>query len=572
MNMEKVVPLKQLMDTVEGIINNCTKEELGEILREMAKKVPKDGRLHLLDQLYPYTKERRKEQPHEEKGLAEDLLEKVDQFMAALEMEMQNKEEPSYEDDYYDDEEGTFYAEFKNDLEDLFDKTNTAFDYKHFRSARTAYEKLFQVFGMEDEYGGGIRVYDLPKVDIGSSLTRYYRSVLETEPAQDRPEILYHKQQEYYEYGRGISLKNILDITPEELSQRDEFLSNWIEFLKIRDEKLADFYLREAVILKKGIEGIKTLALSEGCKRPRAYLDWLRELVKNRDFASAIEAGQGALQVLDKELPIYSAISDQVKIAAENLGREDLVEESIWNSFFAKPDLHHLLELRKYFSNKGHYLEIMNKASARINDYLKIKPPSIAEGPIEKDEAEKYASGSKITLAHAYLLSKDWEKALALAHIEKEYGWSYSDNPQGLIVSVFLAIILGEPVDNQSPNLKELFGNYVEGQVSYLYLEKRDLELKKIYSEYIPQSSLGQKEEDILDWCVSICEKRVNHIVGNQHRKSYDKAATLTVACSEVLKAKGKIAEATNLVSHIKIQFPRHRAFQDELSRALIKR
>ena len=156
-------------------------------------------------------------------------------------------------------------------------------------------------------------------------------------------------------------------------------------------------------------------------------------------------------------------------------------------------------------------------------------------------------------------------------------GWSYSDNPQGLILTAFLVIILGVPVDNLPPNLKELFENYVEGNISPLYGEgrygeKRDSELKNIYSEYLPKVSLGPEEEDILNWCIHICEKRVNYIVSGQHRKSYGKAATLTVACSEVLKAKGKTAEASNLVSHIRNQFPRHRAFQDELARALLKR
>jgi hypothetical protein len=64
---------------------------------------------------------------------------------------------------------------------------------------------------------------------------------------------------------------------------------------------------------------------------------------------------------------------------------------------------------------------------------------------------------------------------------------------------------------------------------------------------------------------VEVAHRRVDGIVGGQHRKSYDKAAVVTTACAEVLRLRGDRAAADSLVSEVRNRFPRHRAFQAEL-------
>jgi hypothetical protein len=56
--------------------------------------------------------------------------------------------------------------------------------------------------------------------------------------------------------------------------------------------------------------------------------------------------------------------------------------------------------------------------------------------------------------------------------------------------------------------------------------------------------------------------------VGNQHRRSYDKAARLTAACTETLLSQGKTEEAESFLHDARNRFPRHRAFQSELDTA----
>ena len=77
------------------------------------------------------------------------------------------------------------------------------------------------------------------------------------------------------------------------------------------------------------------------------------------------------------------------------------------------------------------------------------------------------------------------------------------------------------------------------------------------------------QQATLLAWCLEVAQKRTQAIVGGQHRKSYDKAAILTVACAEVLQLRGDRAAASGLVNETRTRFPRHRAFLTELTTAV---
>jgi len=68
---------------------------------------------------------------------------------------------------------------------------------------------------------------------------------------------------------------------------------------------------------------------------------------------------------------------------------------------------------------------------------------------------------------------------------------------------------------------------------------------------------------------LDVVRRRVDAIVRNQHRGSYDKAALLLAACAELLRVLGKAQEATALLDDIRQRFPRHRTFQTELQAAV---
>jgi hypothetical protein len=80
------------------------------------------------------------------------------------------------------------------------------------------------------------------------------------------------------------------------------------------------------------------------------------------------------------------------------------------------------------------------------------------------------------------------------------------------------------------------------------------------------------QQERFLAWCLDVSRRRAEAIVSNKYRKSYDKAANVTVACAEMLRLRGEPGEADRFVDDIRTRFPRHRAFQAELKAALKKK
>ncbi len=94
--------------------------------------------------------------------------------------------------------------------------------------------------------------------------------------------------------------------------------------------------------------------------------------------------------------------------------------------------------------------------------------------------------------------------------------------------------------------------------------------LERIYGECLPKVPLSQdKQAEFLSWCLEVAKLRVNAIVSNQHRGSYDKAAVLIAGCAEMLRLWGRDQEAEAILDDVRRGFPRHRAFQAELKAAV---
>jgi CBS-domain-containing membrane protein len=79
----------------------------------------------------------------------------------------------------------------------------------------------------------------------------------------------------------------------------------------------------------------------------------------------------------------------------------------------------------------------------------------------------------------------------------------------------------------------------------------------------------SEQQAALLGWCLDVARRRVEAIVGNQHRGSYDRAALLLTSCTEVLRLRGQAQEARRLLDDVRQQFQRHRAFQAELQAAV---
>ena len=583
LNQNKI-PLKTFWETVKQRLAAYSAEELRIILRAMAQETAPTGRHSFLERLAlpatdvaPVIAE-------------EELLVEIDDLNQEIEETMQNAdawEEERYEwGDHYDDEDSLGpYEKFIGPLTALFDQVEAAFDYGNLALAVKAYQKLFALVGQEDDYGRGVRGYDLSEVDIGEAGARYLRACYETTPVADRALTLYTQMQQVpRQLSRSrLLLNDLVQITPRPLPDRERFLADWIAHLRAQDAPSGsdnDAWLREAVWLDQGLQGLATLARTAGQKHPRAYLDWCAALAVKGRHQEILDAAQQALHTLPINMPIRAAIADYVYDAATRLNQPEAARCGRWEAFAAKPVLARLLDLWEVATHADERAALMQRALEYMQMYTKQSATGLGTAAWGGDALESKVQISKSVLAHAYLLAGEWDAAQQLAAEANVLGWTSSMSQQGLVVAAFLVLL----ADNPAPlptNLAQVWQWGLEHSVPFrnglgiwgaLSSGKGDLvtRLERIYATQFPQVHwAADQQAQALAWCLQVAHQRVDAIVGKQRRKSYHKAAILTVACAETLRLRGESAAARAFVDDVRGRFPRHSAFQREMKSAL---
>jgi hypothetical protein len=576
MSRSDTMSLKTFWETVERRLAACSGGQLRAILRSMAQEMPLTRRQTFLETL-----ERVQETGDalENALRQDDLLADVAHLAGALkavaELAGGRHGRPGREG--YDDQGSARpYAEFVEPLEALFDRAEAAFDYGHLPLARAAYQGLFEILRLQDSRGRGVSVSSLTGVDGGHAFARYLRAVYETEPLESRPQALFERMQPAARYGLvGLrpSLGALLRASPRPLPDREHFITDWIAFLRLQSGGAADAWLREAVRLSQGTEGLEMLARTEGRSRPRAYLDWFDALEEEDRLQDVFAAALEALQALPPTLPIRAAIADHLCAAAARLSDAEALHAGRWEAFLAQPLLSRLLDLWDAAPTEDKRTLWMRLAVAHVRDRLAHPPVHHIEVGWDADSTRGPVWVGTLVLAHGCLLAGEFDAARRLAEGGHVLGWSTGDNPQGLITSTFLVLLSGHSPDELPPNLAQVWqwgldsGTDSSSSAGAAPVRER---LKGAYAERFATASLSDgAQESLLSWCLDVAQRRVGAIVGGERRGSYGRVAVLTAACAEVLRLRGQAETATALAREMGDRFPGHRAFQTELRAAL---
>ena len=594
------MPLKAFWEALEKRLAACSADELRVILRGMAQATPPAQRHVFLEQLKP-AKGAAASRQH--KLSQDELLDDIDDLIQDIQAaagdgddgdeDAEDRDEydewgSDYGGGYYDDEDslGPHHV-FVEPLTALFERVRALFDQGNLALARDAYQKLFvEALQLEDEYGRGVRPEDLAGVDLGESRGRYLRAVYETATPKMRPHRLLGQMQQTRGWlaERRPTLTDLIEISPAPLPDQAPFLAAWIAALRKAKGADADAWLREAVRLAHGTAGLAELAQTEGKQRPRAYLDWFTALEAEGQHQTVLTEAQAALKTLPSKLPIRASIADHLCVAAEQLADGEALRAGRWEAFAAKPTLVRLLDLWDATPEGTARTRAMRRAAQHLTAYLAHPPRSdLAFQPWVEDQLEAPAWVDKSALSHAHVLAGDLGSAHELGAKQKVLGWSAGDNPQGLVVPLFLVLLSGKPLNALPSNLKTLWraalaisagadsdwelDDWAEADRTEPALQKR---LERLYAEHLPRLALSPAQQIVfINWCLEVTRTRVKAIVGDQHRRSYGKAARLTAACAEVLRLRGEAEAARAFVDELRERFPRHRAFQGELDTAM---
>jgi len=569
--MEHHLLLQAFWNAVEQRLAVCSAEELRAVVRALARATPSTQRQAFLNTMQLMTETTPAVPPA---PAPEELLVGI----AALADELRAAtEEAKGWDEYHEEDSLGPYAEYVAPLTALFNRTAAAFATGHMTLARTAYCNLFAALTYEDDYGRGVRAEHLPDVAVSEACARYLRAVYETEPSAQRPGGLFAAMLQVCGWLSDACpmLDDIIQISPQVLPDQEQFLLEWMAFLRTQSEPEADAWLREAVRLSQGTAGLETLARTEGVQRPRAYLDWCAALAAEGRQHAVLVAAHEALRTLPRARPIRAAVADYLCTAAMHLHDTANLRIGRWEAFVAKPTLARLLDVWEVTPAGAARTRQMSQAAQHVQDTL--TNPLGEETYVSADAIESPVWPDKTVLAHAYLLAGDWDAAYRLAMPEQVLGWSSSHNTQGLVVACCLVQMSGVLPGQLPPNLTQLWHWELQNSTGFVSWYSADageasllVRLQHTYMEFLPEVSLTREQQAaLLAWCLDVARRRVDAIVRNQHRGSYDRAALLLTSCTEVLRLRGQTQEARGLLDDIRQQFQRHRAFQAELQAAM---
>ncbi|HEX5752472.1 MAG TPA: hypothetical protein VFZ09_40075 [Archangium sp.] len=564
--------LTDFREAVDARLADCSPEQLRALLRLLASRVRPSERLAFLHSLRADPNAPASLHPH---SLLEDI--------SGLAQSLPDKAK-EWEDLWPENDSLGPYAEFLEPLTSLFQRALEASERGQHSLAREAYRALFSLLEYTDGQGRGPRPQHLSHVDFPEARARYLRAVyFSTPPAQRAPVLLEQLRslRQLLPHSPRPLVQEWLDLSSEPLPDFDVFLRDWSALLRPQEGPDADAWLREALRLSQGTRGLRELAFSEPSRHPRAFVDLLSALEREGPPLAVLTTAREALAVLPSSLPLRATVAGFLASAAGRLGQPGTVRSARWEAFVSQPTLSRLLDLRDTLPSESERPPLLLQAARHLEAVLqqpRAPSGSMAALPDAEDSLEVPAHVDRRLLAHAWLLAHDWEAAHALAARENALGWTFGDNPQGLVVPAFLVLLSGQSLSRLPRNVDALWRQALESGTRagawYSGGSRHDEALRerlaRAYAEALPALSLEPAERERLrEWCLELARERASAIVSRQHRRSYAKAAWLLAAAAEVLWLHGEQARGNLLLAGFREGFRRHRAFQAELDAAV---
>ena len=439
------------------------------------------------------------------------------------------------------------------DVDAFFERARDALLSGDYALAEKAYAALFEILAMGEESGhlpGNPDPEAMLETDLREARLSYLRAVYGAAAPAGRPARLLEVFQKHE--WRLLNLQQVMDAGIEPLPDMDRFLPGWIDLL--RETGCRHDLLREAVRLAGGVPALTDLARREGKQHPAAFVDWLQALEETGDYRAVREAAREGLAAVSPDYVIRARIAEGLRRAGERLGLPDDVLTGRREAFYADPTLDRFLDL---VSAAGPNREAEEEAAIARLRALLAKGAGVVH-PWDEETLASHASQS--LLVKVLLLTGRHGQAFALCGDKDVLGWSGGVNPKGLVVPFLLVLLAGGTA--AGPNLASLWNEATTGE----YGSNADRFRRAMDDVFRRLRLAGEEEEKYLAWCVAEAGRRVDAIVGGQHRHSYHKAAVLLAAAAEVLAGRQKKGEAAALIDRYHQKYHRHRAFRQELA------
>ncbi len=545
---------KPYLEAVKDYCEGLSKEELAETILQFAQEIPVSGRKDFIDKLESFMpKPVSKKKKKEHRSLEKKLLDKIEALKEEIEERTSAIEDGTYLDDhdwdydYYEEDPDYITGEQAEELEDIFLEVEQFFLDSQLETAGPLYGALFDLF---DEIGELESCFSSSSIDIREARARHCRCVYETSEPENRARAFFEAMGVYAGMNRSCLdlskekfplARDVIDSRPGDMDGWESFLPAWEKLLASCDTDRAAMLQMEAVNWLNGTEGVARLAKQWKADQPRGYLFWIQCVAENKDWKEVINVCQETLDVLPKN-SFREQASQYLEQAGKELGEDKYMLQGKRERFLSSPGEDNLLDL----------LEEAGTRNVRTGELEAI----LAQG---KKIGHPSGIGNDLYIK-ILLMAGRLSEAFEERKNEKSVGWSFGK--AGILFGSILVVLTEN--SEEAVTIRSVLKRYV-GR-SYYSRDEPDracAETIKGLAEVRPSKS---EKRQYLAWADEIGCARIDHIVSNQHRKEYARAAEVLGALAECYILLENREEAISLFSSFySDKFRRHSAFRREV-------
>ena len=537
---------KKFMDEVEKNINSMNEEDLKEWILNIARQTIPEKRKNFLENF-----NREDEEYINKKDMILKLCNDINNGKIILEYEYQ---------DYCDDSVCANDKGIGDKLVEAFNEVEKKLYLKNYKDALNLYEKLcdlnisiIELTSEEDEEVdlNYLIQTDILDVDLKKITSNYIYSKYMMADSKKRPKKIYIS---FCDAIYNIKLEDVMTVGPEKLPELEEFLSNFIMFLKKQDGVVASRLLREAVVYAEGSEGLSKIADELYDKFPECYVDLCNLLYEDRKDDQVIESATRGIEKINKNLIIRADIAEIMIKSAERANNKEMMFKGIKVAFESGVDVNNFLRLFKIPNNN----EILKQAIERAEEVLEKPTQRYSYSYAEIQRKETNIIEYYYNLIR--LFNFEFEYTYEICQKDKKsVGWSSS--LKGVVVPIFMILLVNKNIISKLIDKEILM---FIGNMHYYNQHDHDKFIDN-FKQWIHNVNLTEEEYNkYLEWCVKEVDGRVKDIVSNQHRGAYDKAALLIVSLAEIYDSINENSGIA-IIKKYRAMFPRHRAFLSEI-------
>ena len=457
------------------------------------------------------------------------------------------------------------------EMDGLFERCADAYMDGDREVAGEGYGRLLHAFEMDEEVGhfcGPDYPTEMVETDLTEAKARYLRSLYETLSADERPARLLEEMQALSYVGSSeVGLADVREAEVDDPPGLDRFLPAWIELLEEKvarapeaiqypgpDRRLRERLLREATQMSAGTAGLEELARKSGDHHPGAYYDWVAALVREGALRRAIEAAREGTESI-REDSSRAILCDYLAHLAAETDDPELLCSARRMAWRADPAAERLIALWEAWEERG-------------SDVDRLMSEELQEFRRNGEET------SDRLAAMLELGAGDYEAATERAL--DALGWSNRHHPGPVVFPFLLLAVTGltqAPPESRIETLVDAL-DYLRTRFlppRYPFPDMDGIGVDHGYSDLLlsrlsRRSPDASKRDEYREAAASIARERMRAIVSNQHRKAYERAASVMVALAEVHALIGEAEEGVEVVRGAREEFPRHSAFRRELN------